>query len=542
MPILHFKGKSAIQNHHHTVKFHELDPVKVKGTSKTPSLDDNLIIHGDNLKALKALLPTHAGKVKCIFIDPPYNTGNEHWVYNDNVNSPMIKEWLGKEVVRDDLTRHDKWCCMMYPRLMLLNELLREDGAIFISIDDNEHEQLQMMMNEIFGEENFIANVVWQKKYSPQNDAKWFSDMHDYIVVFAKNKEVWRPIALDRTEEQDSAYKNPDNDPRGPWKATDSTCNKSRSQRPNLYYPITNSHTGKEILPLETRVWRFSRDVHEQKARDNRVWWGANGKNKVPAYKSFLSEVKQGRVPTTIWSYEEAGHNQLARQELNEILPDAPFDTPKPVQLIERIIQIACAPSEEEIILDSFAGSGTTAHAVLKLNNEDNGNRKFITIECEDYADKITAERVRRVIKGVKESKNENLQKGLGGSFSYYELGDPLDIDSMLDGKKLPTFENLAHYAFFTSTGETFDPKKMSEKDCYLGASSTYEVFMLYAPDGDKLREMALNLDFAEKIEKKFPKKPKLVFAPACYLEEYDLRDRNIRFAQLPFEIYRLAE
>src|SRR3989344_1781879 len=186
MPILHFKGKSIIQNHHHTVKFHELTPVKSKGTSKEPSLNDNLIIHGDNLIALKALLPTYAGKVKCIYIDPPYNTGNEHWIYNDNVNSPMMKEWIGREVARDDLTRHDKWCCMMYPRLTLLRELLKEDGVIFVSMNDNEIHRLRMLMDEIFGEDNFIANIVWQKKQSPQNDATYLSDMHDHIVIYAK--------------------------------------------------------------------------------------------------------------------------------------------------------------------------------------------------------------------------------------------------------------------------------------------------------------------------------------------------------------------
>lgn len=254
--------------------------------------------------------------------------------------------------------------------------------------------------------------------------------------------------------------------------------------------------------------------------------------------KTYLNDViEKGTAKPN--SLVEQHINQLSSHELHDL--DITFPHAKPSSLIKFLCEISQVKNDD-IILDSFAGSGTTAHAVLDLNAENGGNRKFILIECEDYADKLTAERVRRVIKGVTSANDERLKKGLGGSFSFYELGDPIDIDAILDGKKLPTFESLAHYAFYTATGETFYPNKMDEKEFYVGSSSTYEVFMLYAPDADKLREIALNLDFAEKIEKKFPKKPKLVFAPACYLEEYDLRDRNIRFAQLPFEIYRLAE
>src|SRR3989339_760281 len=221
MANLNFKGKTFVQNHHLAVPYHQLVPVKSKSLTANLSLKDNLIIHGDNLKALKALLPTYAGKIKCIYIDPPYNTGNESWVYNDKVNSPKIKKWLCKVVGNEsaDLCRHDKWLCMMYPRLKLLRDLLRDDGAIFISIDDNEHCHLKMAMDEIFGSENFVTNIIWQKKYTQSNDAKYFSSTHDFIVCYGKNIENsnFKINLLERTEAQNARYKNPDNDPRGGW-------------------------------------------------------------------------------------------------------------------------------------------------------------------------------------------------------------------------------------------------------------------------------------------------------------------------------------
>ena len=215
MPRLHFKGKVFVENHHLAVPFHELLPVREKGLSEKASLHDNLIVHGDNLAALKSLLPTYHGKVKCVYIDPPYNTGNEGWAYNDNVNSPLMRDWLGRVVDRDDLTRHDKWCCMMMPRLKLLRELLREDGAIFVSIDDNEVHHLRSLMDEVFGEENFLATAIWQKVFSPKNTAKYFSEDHDYVMAYARRIEAWRPNLIERGERAVKRYKNPDDDPRG---------------------------------------------------------------------------------------------------------------------------------------------------------------------------------------------------------------------------------------------------------------------------------------------------------------------------------------
>jgi len=388
----------------------------------------NIFIEGDNLEVLKLLYKPYFGQVKMIYIDPPYNTGND-FVYPDNFADPLdtyLKLTGQKDSAGNLLTSnaetggryHSAWLSMMHPRLFLARQLLTEDAVIFVSIDDNEIHNLRSLMNEIFGEENFVATIIWQKKYSPQNDARYFSDMHDFILLFAKNKTTWRPIPLARTETQDAAYKNPDNDPRGDWKATDSTSNKSRSQRPNLYYPFINPNTGEKVYPLETRVWRYSKSVHEEKQKDSRVWWGTNGTNKVPSYKSFLSEVKQGRVPTTIWTYQDVGHNQSARQDLNSLITNNTFDTPKPVELIKRMLELSTTSDEEDIILDFFAGSGTTAQAVLDINREDSGNRKFILVQLpeptkdEQFSTiaEICKERIRQVIKKMKKEREGQLK------------------------------------------------------------------------------------------------------------------------------------
>jgi adenine-specific DNA-methyltransferase len=376
----------------------------------------NLFIEGDNLEVLKLLYKPYFGRVKMIYIDPPYNTGND-FIYPDDYRDPLSQylELTGQQDAEGNLLTsnpetsgryHSVWLSMMYPRLFLSRQLLREDGAIFISVDDHEVHNLRMLMNEVFGEENFVADIIWQKKYSPQNDAKWLSDMHDYIMLYARNKDVWRPIPLPRTREQDAAYKNPDNDKRGPWKATDSTSNKTREQRPNLYYPMINPITGEHVYPPGTRVWAVSKDLYEEMEKDERIWWGENGSNSVPAFKTFLSEVKQGRVPTTLWTYKEVGHNQLGRQELNELLGNSGFDTPKPASLLRRILQISTSPFDSDLVVDFFAGSATTAQAVFEQNRDDDGNRKFILIQLPEPTNNsefptianIGKERIRRVV------------------------------------------------------------------------------------------------------------------------------------------------
>jgi adenine-specific DNA-methyltransferase len=408
MATLSFKGKTFVQNHHLAVEHCQLVPQKDKSLTDTVSLNDNLIIHGDNLKALKALLPNYAGKVKCIYIDPPYNTGNEGWKYNDNVNSPMMQEWLGKVVDKEDLTNHDKWLCMMMPRLRLLRELLTNDGAIFISIDDNEMHHLRCLMNEIFGQENFVATIIWHKMDSPKNTAAFLSEDHDYILLYARNINEWKPKLLERNELMTARYKNPDQDSRGAWLLSDLAARNFYSQG---RYSITTP-SGRVIQgPPAGSYWRVSKETFDELEKDNRIWWGKSG-NLRPGIKRFLSEVRKGVVPQTLWSWRDVGSTRNAKQELSAIMTGEAnqdlFITPKPSKLIKRILQIAS--DENSIVLDSFAGSGTTAHAVLDLNREDKGTRKFILVECEDYTDKITAERVRRVINGVPTAKDEILK------------------------------------------------------------------------------------------------------------------------------------
>ena len=360
-----------MQNHHLAVPYHELSPVKSKSLSKKVSLHDNLIIEGDNLAALKALLPTYHNKVKCIYIDPPYNTGNEGWRYNDAVNSPMMKEWLGKTVDREDLTRHDKWCCMMLPRLKLLRELLTDDGAIFVSIDDNEVHHLRCLMDEVFGEVNFVATVIWQKVFSPKNTAKYFSEDHDFILAYTRNIERWTPNLLERSEEAISRYKNIDNDPRGVWSSSDLTA---RNYYSKGTYEVT-SPSGKKFKPSLGNYFRVSPEKFAKIDKDNRIWWGPDGRS-MPRLKRYLSEVKAGVVPQTLWLHSDVGHTQDAKKELVSVLnfekSEDVFNTVKPTSLIKRILQIAT--DKDSIILDSFAGSGTTAHAILALNKEDGGN------------------------------------------------------------------------------------------------------------------------------------------------------------------------
>ncbi|MFZ5655767.1 MAG: site-specific DNA-methyltransferase [Pseudomonadota bacterium] len=373
----------------------------------------NLVIEGDNFDALRALRMSHAGRVRCIYIDPPYNTGNRDFVYNDRF------------VDRTHRFRHSMWLEFMHRRLQLAKDLLADDGVIFVSIDDNELYRLGMLMERVFGEANFIANVIWQKAYAPKNSAQHFSDDHEYIVVFARSASCWRPNSLPRTQSQDDAYKNPDNDPRGPWRADGMSA---RNYYSKGTYPVT-CPSGRVVPgPPSGRYWVYSEEKFRELDRDGRIWWGADGNNN-PAVKRFLSEVKQGVVPQTLWTYDVAGHTQDAKKQLLDVLrfdssADV-FSTPKPIQLIERILRIATKP--DDIVLDFFAGSGTTAHAVAKLNAEDGGNRRFILVSTTeataDEPDKnlcrdVCAQRVRRVLGGYTNAKGEAVP-GLGGGFAY---------------------------------------------------------------------------------------------------------------------------
>lgn len=532
MPTLDWIGKKAVLNHHNEVPFHLLrcDPELSVGEAS-----GNLLVQGDNLLALKALLPYYAGQVKCIYIDPPYNTGNEGWVYNDNVNSPEMREWLGKVVggEAEDLSRHDKWLCMMYPRLVLLREMLKEDGSLWMSIDDNESHLARTVLDEVFGANQFVATITWQKRYAASNDSTGIPAMHDYILVYSKSRKFSRNL-LPRTEKQDKAYKNPDNDPRGPWKAADYTCNKTRSERPNLFYPLTHPITGEDIWPKETRVWAFAREVYEKHVDNNYLWWGQKKENRVPALKKFLSEVQDGIVPVTWWPFEEVGHTDEAKKEVLRILGSLPgYITPKPTRLIKRIIQIASDTGD--IILDAFAGSGTTGDAVIQLNDEDRGNRRFILVEMDHrIANEITRERLGRLVLGYDwqdQRHNVRHEEGLGGSFRYCELGPTL-FDQFGQIRSEVSFLDLARHVFFTETGQPL-PAGESE-NALLGVCNGTAVYLLY---NGVLRDAGNVLTPQTLAALPVFDGPKVVYADGCKIGRERLRELNVTFKQIPYQI-----
>jgi len=382
---------------------------------------EGLLINSENLQALRLLERTYREEVRCVYIDPPYNTGGDGFLYKDRF-------------------RHSSWLSMMADRLDAGRTLMDDESAIYVSIDDDEQARLKMAMDGVFGADHFVNAVIWQKKYAPANDAKYFSDDHDYLVTYAKDKEEWRPDRLPRTEEQNDAYTNPDNDRRGPWKSSDYTSNKSKEERPNTYYPITNPHTGEEIWPSEDAVWRYSKEQHEEHVENDRVWWGEDGTNSVPAYKRFLSEVP-GIVPRTIWPWEKAGHNQNAVRELQGFFGNISFPSPKPVSLIERVLQV----SPGELVLDYFAGSGTTGQAVMRLNKDKEADdRRFILVEMGEYFDDVLKERIRRAMysENWDEGAPEDDVDGTQGLVKYQRLEQYEDVlnnlKTDLNGDALP--------------------------------------------------------------------------------------------------------
>lgn len=390
-----FKGKEYVYNHHLSVPYRPLLPDARKGIGPA-DLGGNLVIHGDNLHALKALLPRYAGKVDLVFIDPPYNTGNEGWCYNDNVNSPIMREWLSTNPVDgEDLLRHDKWLCMMWPRMVLLRELLSERGSLWMTLDDNEVHRARMMMDEIFGDGNFVSCIAWEKRFTRSNNARMFYSIKDSILVYRKS-EALNVLKEARTDKSDANYANPDNDPRGPWMTSSYVNPATKAERLGLVYKIRRPVDGAEI-EHPTHAWKYSPDEHLKHVADKRLWWANDGLAEFPRLKLFLNEAS-ALVPIDLWRFDEVGTTDDAGAELKQMFGSQPFDTPKPTTLVEKIVQLGS--SSDSLILDSFAGSGTTAHAVLKANANDNGKRKFILVEGEDYADSLTAERVRRAIKG----------------------------------------------------------------------------------------------------------------------------------------------
>jgi adenine-specific DNA-methyltransferase len=538
MPTLEFKGKQFIYSHHHSVPFRELrvnDEKSLPADGKKPSLDDNLIIHGDNLHALKALMPHYAGKIKCIYIDPPYNTGNEGWCYNDNVNSPLMKEWISKNanpVDKEDMQRHDKWLCMMYPRLKLLHELLADDGVIFVSIDDNEVHHLRAVMEEIWEDTNFIATITWRRKKESANDNKGFTNKGEYILVFGKSQNsVIKTIQLSE-EYLDKSYNEPNSQfSEGKWRPVSLTVSKGLTGGGYEYEVITPNGTS------YNRVWSCPKNTFDKLVVDNLVYWGKS--NGSLPQRVIYAENSTGIPPSNLWL--DIATNKDGKKEILEILEDNIFQTPKPHLLIKEMLKIAT--DKNSIILDSFAGSGTTAHAVLDLNKEDGGNRKFILVEMEDYADIITAERVRRVIGGVPAAKDGNLRVGLGGSFTFCELGNEISIEKILTGEALPDYGALASYVFYTATGKSLDGEAVEKPDYFVGETDLYEVYLVYKPDIAFLRgnESALDDLKLKAIAARGSKKEKLVFATAKYRGQKELSAQHITFCQLPYAIHKVV-
>lgn len=596
MTELTFKGKEFVYNHHLSVPFRPLEMHPNKGIGAS-TLDGNLIIHGDNLHALRALLPFYAGKVDLIFIDPPYNTGNEGWCYSDNVNAPMIKEWLEANPIGiEDGLRHDKWCAMMWPRLRLLHTLLSDVGSLWLTLDDNEVHRAREMLDEIFGENCCVGQIAWQKRTSRENRSV-LSPSFDHVLVYSKPlRDTWK-LHRNLLTPHDDGYSNPDKDPRGVWASIPFSA---QGYRENQIYKIITP-TGTELKPPKGRCWGATEPEFERLKKEGRVYWPRNGDGR-PRIKQYPEEAK-GLVPMTLWLADEVGDTESSKKCLLEIFSEYEeselrIHAPKPVGLIRQIIEIGSKP--DSIILDSFAGTGTTGQAVLETNNGDGGKRRFILVEMEDYADRLTAERVRRIINGydfkgtqktelllqnlswrVLTTANDLMEKvrgieiqrgeefnrikkevkdgrlvvsgerkaaeradGLDGSFTYCTLGDPIELDKMLSGESLPPFAGIGAALYHMATNRALDPATVREDDFYLGATEGQHVWLIYRPDLEWLKTSgaALTLTRAKAFAATDPDRRHLVFAPARYVSQKMLAEQNIpvEFVPLPFALYRI--
>lgn len=609
MTELMFKGKEFVWNHHLAVPFRPLITQPDKGIGDA-RLDGNLIVQGDNLHALKALLPMYAGEVDCIFIDPPYNTGNEGWSYNDNVNAPMIREWLDANPIGvEDGLRHDKWCAMMWPRLRLLQQLLAETGMIAVAIDNNEIDSLLQLMDEAFGADNRLAIACWLSDPSGGKQKSALRTGHEYIVFYGGGdpeltKQVSAEIVLNL---EDSIGEYAKGRELNKWGA-----NSHRRDRETMFFPLT-APDGTVVYPIRNDgkegCWRFGKDnklMKQLEISPDPAHWEirpfddgvvVNGKTErwVPYEKLRDPDKAFG------WSTWLAGQGSNAdgTAQLKAIFGTKVFETPKPKAIVDYVLGV-CG-NENAIVLDSFAGSGTTGHAVLDANQRDNGNRRFILVEMEDYADQLTAERLRRVINGydftgtqrtellreklswsklqkadkltekvqavetlhghaynrikkeVKggelivtgEKRVETRAEGLGGAFTYCTLGEPVDLDHILTGKDLPSYDALAGVLFHMATSQPLDPATTRAAAYYVGAASGTHVWLMYQPDLDWLKSpsAALTLSFAKQISATDDGARHLVFAPARHVSQrmLDTEGLAVEFVPLPFALYRMA-
>ncbi len=545
MPTLNWIGKDKVINHHMDVPYKILDHVYgFDNGEQTPKETNsgNKIIHGDNLEALKALLPEYEGKIKCIYIDPPYNTGNEGWVYNDNVNHPRLKKWLGEIVGKEaeDLSRHDKWLCMMYPRLRLLHKLLADNGVLFISIDENEITYLQLLCNEIFGKSNYVATITVIVKPEGRRYG-YFAKTHEYLIVFAKKISdlELNEITVDGTNYQFEDKKGGFN-----LKGLRNRNVKSfnSENRPNLRYPFyVNIDALDENSLMEVSVekvdgwqevnastidglksvWRWGKEKSTKQREDLIAKKGNDGEIRI-----FQKERKLTQMAKTTWD-SKYFHSITGTREATDILGKSVFDFPKPEMLIRQIVEIGT--NEDDIILDSFAGSGTTAHAVLNLNKQDGGNRKFILIEMEDYAENITAERVKRVIKGYGE--NGKNTEGTGGSFDYYQLGKPLFLENDMLNEDV-SMEKIREYVWFSETRQSY--KAVNQKEEHLlGVSNSSAYYFYY------YKEELTTLDdsFLRKIKTKAEQY--IIYADNCVLDDSLMQKYHITFKKIPRDITR---
>ena len=527
MPELHWLGDNDAKRAARRVPYRLLEPVLQVGNANA----QNLLIQGDNLEALKALLPFYAGRVKCIFIDPPYNTKSAFEHYDDNLE-------------------HSQWLSMMYPRLELLRDLLSEDGSIWVTIDDNEAHYLKVLMDEVFGRKNFVASVVWQKRVSPANDATQFSTDHDNILIFAKNSVLWRPNRLQRTELQNSYYKNPDDDQRGPWNSITYTGNKRRDERPNLYYEITNPNTGDKVLPPDTLTWRYSQETHAKNEEAGLLYWGKHGNSRVPRLKMFLAAA-ENVVPRTVWSSSDAGSTQQSMLEQKALFANA-FGTPKPELLMSRIVWIAT--NKNDLVLDSYLGSGTTAAVAHKLG------RRYIGIEMGEHAVTHCLPRLQKVVDGEQGGISDAVGWKGGGGFRFMKLGEAVFLDN---GSINPAvrFATLASYLWFLETGKphatnTFATPLLGvmggEGGEVVDASDSSAVEQTQRPRtaiillyngilGDRRPQAGNVLTHAiwNGILAQLPQHegPRLIYGAACRLSAQKLKQLNVVFKQIPYDI-----
>lgn len=516
MPFLDWINKNQAKQQSRDVPYHLLKHQQSYGDSNAAK--QNMLIQGDNLLALKALMPLYAGQVKCVFIDPPYNTQSafEHY---------------------DDKLEHSQWLSMMYPRLVLLREMLSEDGSIWISIDDSEGHYLKVLCDEVFGRKNFVANVVWQKKSSPQANSIWLSDSHDHLLVYARDKFKWRPNLLARTEEADSRYSNPDNDPRGPWTSGDFTISLTGGQRgaqfaktgvsDNIFEITTPS--GRKLFPTKGRCWGTNPTRFKELCDDNRIWFGEN-QNNVPRIKRFLSEVKDGIVATTVWLRTEVGDNQDAKREVTKFNDNDVFSTPKPERLLQRILELSTSPND--LVLDSFAGSGTTAAVAHKMG------RRYIGIEMGEHALTHCVPRLQKVVDGEQGGISKALSWQGGGGFSFYTLGEPA-FDEYGQINLHIRFPTLAAYVWTLETGSAAPHEFTTAK---LGCDDKgSDIFLLYngilgdkKPQGGNVLTASVLNTLRELQDEQ---RPMIIYGESCRIGPARLAAEQIAFKQIPYDI-----